>query len=333
MKKELDKLRLKDMCEECDKSTLSQEQLRKVVKTRWVVEDRPDPSTTTTAGEQPASELRARFVAKRYTKHVNDPMVDCYAATPSTTSLKTLLLLGILQGHQTTCLNISTAFINTPLPETEEIYVQPPQEWYYDSMATKLWQLHLRRVRQQQGLRQCKVDGRLYTTTGLGVLVYLDDFLLVGETTKIEGFITTLKTTFTLKHVTTLSRTTDVRFLGKRLQLREDNSISISWEPSYYENMLRPYHLDGKNVKMVTTTCLEQQKLQDRQKLDPQQHHMYRTTVGRLIWTSLDRPDLMYAARLHSSRLQGPTERDLRSLKHTLRYVKGTTTSCSSEED
>ena len=49
-KKELDKLRQKDMCEECDKS-------RKVVKTRWVVGDRPYPSTTTTTGVQPASEL------------------------------------------------------------------------------------------------------------------------------------------------------------------------------------------------------------------------------------------------------------------------------------
>ena len=83
------------MYEECDKRTLSQEQPRKVVKTRWVAGDRPDPSTTTTTGVQPASELRARFVAKGYSQHVNDPMVDCYAATPSTTSLKTLLLLGI----------------------------------------------------------------------------------------------------------------------------------------------------------------------------------------------------------------------------------------------
>ena len=39
MKKELDKLRQKDMYIECDKSTLTQEQLRKVVKTRWVVGD------------------------------------------------------------------------------------------------------------------------------------------------------------------------------------------------------------------------------------------------------------------------------------------------------
>ena len=65
MKKELDKIRQKDMHEECDKSTLSQEQLRKIVKTLWVVGDRPDPSTTTTTGVQPASELRARFVCSQ----------------------------------------------------------------------------------------------------------------------------------------------------------------------------------------------------------------------------------------------------------------------------
>ena len=141
MKKELDKLRQKDMYEEFDKSTLTPEQLRKVVKTRWVVGDRPDPTTTATTGEVHASKLRARFVAKGYSQHVDDPMVECYAATPSSTSLqKTLLLLGILQGHQTTCLDISTAFINTPLPPTEEIYVQPPAEWYYNS-STTLWRL------------------------------------------------------------------------------------------------------------------------------------------------------------------------------------------------
>ena len=267
--------------------------------------------------------------------------MECCAATPSSTSLKGLLLLGILQGHQTTCLDFSTAFINTPLPPTEPpIYVQPPAEWYYNSPTTlwrlrkamyglrtspKLWQQHLGAVLRQQNLRQCKADRCLWTTPGLGVLIYVDDLLLVGETTKIQQFIATLKATFTLKHVTTLSKEQDIRFLGKRLQLHDDNSISISLEPSYWDNMLRPYNLHGENVKTVTTICLEQQPLEEIEKLDPQQHKMFRTTVGQLIWASLDRPDLMYCAKLHSSRLQGPTERDLRSLKHTLRYLKGTT--------
>ena len=47
------------MYEECDKSTLTPEQLRKVVKTRWVVDDQPDPTTTTTTGEVHASEQKA----------------------------------------------------------------------------------------------------------------------------------------------------------------------------------------------------------------------------------------------------------------------------------
>ena len=58
-------------------------------------------------------------------------------------------------------------------------------------------------------------------------------------------------------------------------------------EPSYWDNMLRPCNLHGDNVKTVTTTCLEQQPLQEMEKLDvddPQQHKMFRTTVGQLIW-------------------------------------------------
>ena len=222
-------------------------------------------------------------------------MLECYAATPSSTSLKTLLLLRILQRHQTTRLDISTAFINTPLPPTEEIYIQPPAEWYYNSPTTlwslkkamyglrtsaKLWQQHFGEVLHQQNLRQCKADRCLWTTLGLGVLICVDDLLLVGETTKIQQFISTLKATFTLKHVTTLSKDKDVCFLGKRLQLHDDNSIGISLESSYWDNMLRPYHLNGDYVKTVTTTCFEQQPLQEKEKLDPQRHKMFRTTAG-----------------------------------------------------
>ena len=87
--------------------------------------------------------------------------------------------------------------------------------------------------------------------------------------------------------------------------------------------MLRPYHVDGDNVKTVTTICLQQQALQEKEKLDPQQHKMFRTTVGQLIWASLDRPDLMCCAKLIFETRR--TNRDLRSLKHTLRYIKGTT--------
>ena len=83
--------------------------------------------------------------------------------------------------------------------------------------SPKLWQLHLGEVLRQQKLRQCKADRCLWTAPGLGVLIYVDDLLLVGETKRIQQFISTLKATFTLKHVTTLSKDQDVRFLGKEI--------------------------------------------------------------------------------------------------------------------
>ena len=54
---------------------------------------------------------------------------NMWGATPSSASLETILLLGILPGYQTISLSISTALINTPQLDTEEIYVEPPQEW------------------------------------------------------------------------------------------------------------------------------------------------------------------------------------------------------------
>ena len=70
-------------------------------------------------------------------------------------------------------------------------------------------------------------------------------------------------------------------------------------EPSQYKNTPRPCNLNN-NVKPATTTCLRQQPSQDRGKLDAQQHSEFCATMGQLIWANLDRPDLMFAAKLHS---------------------------------
>ena len=191
-----------------------------------MVGDRPDPTTTATTGEVHASELRARFVAKGYSQHVDDPMVECYAATPSSTSLKTLLLLGILQGHQTTCLDISyslhqhTTTINRRnlRPTTNRMVLQLP----YNTMVPQegdVWTTYVTKVvattlgGSATPRKSTTMQGRQmpWTTPGLGVLIYVDDLLLVGETTRIQQFIATLKATFTLKHVTTLSKEQNVR--------------------------------------------------------------------------------------------------------------------------
>ena len=84
-----------------------------------------------------------------------------------------------------------------------------------------------------------------------------------------DCYVAILKAIFTLKHVTTLSNEQNVRFWGKKLHFHDDNSINISPERIYWDNMLRFYNHYGDNVKIVTITCLEQQPLEEMEKLDP----------------------------------------------------------------
>ena len=157
-------------------------------------------------------------------------MVNTCAATPSSTSLKTIVLLGDARRTPDYQLRHIDSFYKTPLLESEETYIQPPQEWYNDSpgvvwrlkhamyglrASPRLWQLRLCRVLKQQGLVQRKSDRFLFASLQLIVQVYVDDLLLIACPTTMDRIVWQLKETLTLKHATTLSLTQDIRFLGE----------------------------------------------------------------------------------------------------------------------
>ena len=78
------------------------------------------------------------------------------------------------------------------------------------------------------------------------------------------------------------------------------------------------------NVRPVTTTCAEPPRILPQDHLSVEDHRQYRQIVGQLIWASLIRPDLQYPAKTLTRHLQAPSSFDLKNLKHTLRYIKGT---------
>ena len=87
--------------------------------------------------------------------------------------------------------------------------------------------------------------------------------------------------------------------------------------------MLKPFNLHHDNVRPVTTTCAEPPRILPQVHLSPEDHRQYRQSVGQLIWASLIRPDLQYPAKTLTRHLQAPSSFDLKNLKHTLRYIKG----------
>ena len=327
---ELTSLHNKDLFDAIDSSTLSPEELKKVIKTKWVINSRPS---------QQGPSLKARFVAKGFSQTINNPTVETFAVTPSPTSLRTLLLKSILRQWDIISLDISAAFINAPIQET--IYVQPPSELYHDQphllwrpkkalyglkSSPKLWADHLHSILTSPAinLKKLKADRCVYIGDRVAILVYVDDILIIGEASSCQDLITKINNVFELKHVTKLGIHQDLKFLGHRLVKHHDGSISISLQQDYYLNMLKPYNLHHDNVRPVTTTCAEPPRVLPQDHLSAEDHRQYRQTVGQLIWASLIRPDLQYSAKTLTRHLQAPSSFDLKNLKHTLRYMKGT---------
>ena len=199
---------------------------------------------------------------------------------------------------------------------------------YHQKASPSLWQAHLTRVLEDVGCTQSRADRCLFTSKDICLLIYMDNVMIVGTSATTSDFLQKLSHQFSLKHTTQLTTSQDVRFLGKRLRLDQDGSISISFETSYYIHMLKPYNLrNNNNNKPVSTTAKLQQPLDNSAPLDAEAHHQLGATVGQLVWASLERPDLTYAAKPHSSKAQHPITSDaasLNSLKHMLRYIKAT---------
>ena len=163
----------------------------------------------------------------------------------------------------------------------------------------------------------------MYIGDRVAILVYVDDILVIGEASSCQDLITKISNTFELKHVTKLGLHPDLKFLGHRLVKHYDGSISISLQQEIYLNMLNPYNLHHDNVRPVTTTCAEPPRILPQDHLSAEDHRQYRQTVGQLICASLIRPDLQYPAKTLTRHLQAPSSFDLKNLKHTLRYIKG----------
>ena len=128
----------KNIYGEVDIDSLIPEQQRRIIKTRWVIGPRPS-STSVDDIDITTGPLRARFVAKGYSQYVSDHMKETFAATLSSTSLRTLLLYAVLHQYQVTSCDFASAFLKTPIEE--DIYVQPPPE-VYQHRPQVIWKLH-----------------------------------------------------------------------------------------------------------------------------------------------------------------------------------------------
>ena len=315
------------------KASFSKQQLKGVIQTRWVVQPRPAQDGETS--------LRARFVAKGFKQQILDPSLETYASTPSHLSLRILLILSLVNHWDVVTADISSAFLQAPIPEGELVLVKPPPELEQDQdvlwklrkalyglkTSPKLWQQHLSDKLQALGLTKNRADPCIFQADKLLVMTYVDDLLIVGEKLAQESFLAKLSAMFPLKHQTKLDAQTPLTFLGKLVEYnQQEHSISLHLPTAYYQKLFKLY---GMEQAKPSSTTGDKLGLNDdpadplNQLLDPARHKLYRTAVGKLLWATPVRPDISFAVKELSRSLQSPTQQNEKELKHVLRYLKG----------
>ncbi|XP_071694263.1 uncharacterized mitochondrial protein AtMg00810-like [Rutidosis leptorrhynchoides] len=184
--------------------------------------------------------------------------------------------------------------------------------------ANRQWFTKLTSYLLTQGFCQSYADTSLLTfakdSIFLAIVIYVDDLLITGNN---ESLISTLKDnlhkTFSIKDLGNTNYYLGIEFL------RTKEGITMSQRKYALELLNTAGILDQKpsNVPIdpnIKLSADEGEFLDDAS--------LYRTLVGKLIYLTITRPDLSYAAQALSQFSQNPRTSHLTALYKVLRYIK-----------
>ena len=152
------------------------------------------------------------------------------------------------------------------------------------------------------------------------MLVYVDDVVIVGD--QPQRLFDQLSKKITLKKTGSLSEGMTVKFLGRRLRMR-NGVIEMYTQEDYLKETFKEFGLE-KAKPVVAPGVVTMQMSDGVSSLDETMTHHYRKGVGKCMWLVPLRPDIYYTVKELARHLQAPTMEQLQRLKHLLKYLKGT---------
>lgn len=274
---------------------------------------------------------------------------ETFAPVAKMATVRTLLAVAAIQKWFTLQMDVTNAFLHGDLDE--EVYMSFPQGYRgwgtriaSSESATSTAQgsgsrLVCKLVKSLYGLRQAprcwfhklsttllanqfvqsKADYSLFTkttdTTITITLVYVDDLLITGNSRSDIGWLKSmLASHFNMKDLGEVKY-----FLGLEIH-RSLDGFFVS-QKKYVTDLLREYHVNsGKRTKlpMETHHKLEPSKGQLLVDIQP-----YQKLLGKLIYLTVTRPDIVYAVHILTQFMQQPTTEHMLAAKHLLSYIAG----------
>jgi len=299
---------------------------------KWIYKRKTNPNGST--------RYKARLVIKGYEQKEGIDYDETYAPVSKMATFRMLLALAAQYGWDVDHMDVVTAFLN-PRIDRDNIHMEMPLgvDWlvtdesisngsvlilrkavYGLKQAPRLWYEDIDGYLQSIGFRQSAKDPNLYIQSGVLLVLYVDDLLIVHN--GIEGNRHRIKQLLQKKY-----KMSDLgaakRFLGIEIKKTEDGEFSIC-QRDYINTIIRRFELmDAKPAKspLDPHTDLANTHCEDK----PGNRKEYLSIVGSLMYAALgSRPDIAYSVTALSRYNVQPLEMHITAAKRVLWYLKTT---------
>ena len=150
--------------------------------------------------------------------------------------------------------------------------------------------------------------------------IHVDDGFLGGQREVCQEIVDQLQEKYTLSVTGPISKPGErVRFL-KRIFTITEEGILMQSDPKYVSKMIMLLGIHKPRARKVP--CGPDICSPDcTQMLDGQRYSIYRACVGGFLYLSPDRCDVQFSVSMLARKVQSPTERDYKMLRHLVEYL------------
>lgn len=276
--------------------------------------------------------LKARFCVRGDCQIDGVDVFDTFAPVVSWTTVRLLLILSVVLGLSTAQVDYTAAFVQAPLGEGEEVFVEMPRGFkesgkvlqlkralYGLKQSPKTWFEHLRsKLMDECGFQQSPNDPCLFYTGSVICVVYVDDCLFFSPTEQGIKDIFAKMVDCGLD----FNEESDVAgFLGVLLVAKEDNSIELT-QTGLIDRIILAMGLETANIAMTPAEYGGLPK--DVHGTEAQEGWSYRSVLGMMLYLCNTRPDIQFAVSQCARYTASPKQSHEVALKRIGRYLKGT---------
>ena len=275
---------------------------------------------------------KAQLVAKGYNQQEGLYYIETFSPVAKLVTIKVLLNLAVSMNWPLIQLDVNNAFLHGDL--TENVYMNLPLGYKHDMVARKGEQLVCKLHKFMYGLKQAsrqwfdkfsqalillgfsrsKSDYSLFTrgrdSSFTSLLVYVDDIIITGAFTEIIATLKAyLNSAFRLKDLGTLKY-----FIG--LELARSTKEIVMSQRNYVLQLLEDTRLLASKLTSLRMDPNVKMKANDGKELVDVSS--YRRLIGRLLYLTVSRPDIMFAVHKLSQYVTHPCQSHMAVANHLL---------------